>query len=99
MSISPLPFPSSSMSELSSLLEHLAPDICRIMAGPRGEASTPLRMLLTRLAAVFDADDACLLCQQNGALVPAHLATSDRARRLARDLLEGRWFSRHVEQG
>ena len=56
-----IPFPAgTSSSPLTSVLEQLAPDICRILAGPRGDgAMTPLRTLLTRLAEAFGADDAC----------------------------------------
>ena len=88
-----IPFPGATTpSPLSSVLEQLAPDICRILAGPRGEAAmAPLRALLTKLAEAFGADDACMYCQRNGALTTAHIATSERARRLAASLLEGRW--------
>jgi len=85
---------------LTSLLEHLAPDICRILAGPRGEGgAAPLRTLLTRFATVFGADDACMVCQRSDVALPAHLATSERARRLAGELLEGQWFSRQLDKG
>ena len=96
-----IPFPAgSATSPLSSVLEQLAPDICRILAGPRGEgAGGALRALLTRLADAFGADDACMHCQRNGTLSPAHIATSDRARRLAGALLEGRWFARQLDEG
>ena len=95
-----IPSPSASTSPLTSLLEHLVPDICRILAGPRGEGGTaPLRTLLTRLTTAFGADDGCILCQRNGVALPAHLATSERARRLASELLAGQWFSRQLEEG
>ena len=96
-----IPFPAgNATSPLSSVLEQLAPDICRILAGPRGEgAATPLRTLLTRLADAFGADDACMYCHRDGSLTSAHIATSDRARRLAGALLEGRWFARQLDEG
>src|SRR6188508_3371528 len=96
-----IPFPAgSSSSPLTSVLEQLAPDICRILAGPRGDGvMTPLRTLLTRLAEAFGADDACMHVQRTGTLSPAHIATSERARRLAGSLLEGRWFARQLDEG
>ncbi len=96
-----IPFPAgSSSSPLTSVLEQLAPDICRVLAGPRGDAAaTPLRTMLTRLAEAFGADDACMYCQRGGTLTAAHIATSERARRLAASLLEGRWFARQLDEG
>jgi transcriptional regulator with GAF, ATPase, and Fis domain len=85
---------------LTSLLDHLAADICRILAGPGGEGgATLLRSLLTKLTAVFGADDACMSCLRDGVRLPSHLETSDSARRLAGQLLEGQWFARLLANG
>jgi transcriptional regulator with GAF, ATPase, and Fis domain len=95
-----IPFPAGhSPSPLSSVLEQLAPDICRVLAGPGGEsATTPLRTLLARVAEAFGADEACMCCVR-GALGAAQIATSERARRLAMSLLEGRWLARQLDEG
>ena len=95
-----IPFSSTSTTPLTSLLEHLAADICRILAGPRGEGGTKsLRSLLTKVTTVFGADDACMSCLRNGVPLPSHVATSDRARRIAGQLLEGQWFARQLADG
>src|SRR5262245_39625049 len=87
-------------SRASSAIEQLAPEICRILAGPKGEGvHAPLRELLVRFTDAFGADDACLCYQRHGVTAPPHLATSDGAHRLAGALLDGRWFPRQLGEG
>jgi transcriptional regulator with GAF, ATPase, and Fis domain len=81
-------------------VEQVIPDICRILERPQSErATTSLPALLTRLAKAFDADDACLYYQRPATLTQADISTSERARRLASSLLEGRWFAHQLDQG
>lgn len=95
-----IPFDSPSTTSSTSLLDHLAADICRILAGRRGEGgTTALRSLLTKVTTVFGADDACMSCLRDGVPLPSHLQTSDRARRLTAQLLEGQWFTRQLANG
>jgi transcriptional regulator with GAF, ATPase, and Fis domain len=91
-------FPTPS-NDTGSLVEQLAPDICRMLAGPRDDGAVAgLRALLGRVAQAFGADDAYVHCQLTDVSAPTRLTTSERAGRLATALFEGQWFSRELAE-
>ncbi len=93
-----IPFPMGAPGS-TPVLEQLAPDICRVLAGPRGDhVMASLRALLIRFTEAFGADEACVWCPRDGGHAAARVATSNRASELTSRLFEGRWFSRQLSE-
>src|SRR5688572_28181815 len=81
----------------SSVLEQLAPDICRMLAETSGPASDiRLREMLRRVTDALGADDACMRCLPEDGGAVTHIATSDGAATLSDQLAESTWFSRQL---
>jgi hypothetical protein len=100
MSASDIAMPLSMVSEdHSEVLEKFAPDICRLLAESHNSGLlNHLRTTLVRLTEALGADDACVRCAGEDAVM-TDVATSDRASQLLGTLSEGSWFERQLRGG